>query len=199
MTIQQIEAELREDAWHFGFYLGNNTLLAFYHDADIFDEDYAEFLLANRQVFAASFTVFSNNCLTPHTSGQSALNRAATWVAQNMLPTLACAYPIEPWELVPASQDRTFNAALQHFGQALAFGTLPTQIIQNHDYLPHLFNGGSFLEQVIMVFVNNLLVDAHGLVVNQQAALERATWCLLRWLDRSVVLDPPIAPWEINC
>lgn len=76
MQYNRIEADLREDAWYFGFYLGNSTLLAFYHDADIFDEDYAEFLLANRHVFAASFAVFSNNCLTPHPSDQSALTRA---------------------------------------------------------------------------------------------------------------------------
>lgn len=190
-------SELVEQVAFFAFILGNGSLLpqnSINHDIEY---DYEECIMEDPRVLVEVFCVYVNNYVNS-ADPSIAEQRAAQWLAHQCLPEYTIDPPIEPWELLESQGKGDVFDAIKAFGRAIAFGDLPGEYIEGIDYSEYLSVGGSFLEEVIKVFLNNLLVNEDGIVINYREALKRATQYIRYYIDKSYAVNPPIAGWEVG-
>ncbi len=90
----------------------------------------------------------------------------------------------------------SFSGALRTFVYFMSSGSQNT--LKGVDYLDLYGNEPSAIEQVFAIYVNVLMLDKNGDVLNAKYAEKRATDYLRAYCDLSFEVDPPYEDWETN-
>lgn len=191
-----IDEKVRADSRLFAYMLGNSTLLPRNKGINL---EYDGFLLSDNSAIGKVFAVFANNRRKEMSdSNINSIGRAAEWIVHECIPEYVIDPPIALWELLIEDRSGDVFEALKIFGLAFGRIELPHNIIHNVDYLSVLFDGGSFLEETVTIFVNNLIVDKEGRVVNHEEATRRASQYIRSYMDSEYQVLPPFKEWEVD-
>lgn len=83
-----------------------------------------------------------------------------------------------------------------------ANGTLPFvvghSILNDGEYVERLLEIPSNFETMTAIYMNNILIDEVGMVVNQKHAMTRAAQFIRSAFDGDYIVEPPFEDWEFE-
>ena len=81
-----------------------------------------------------------------------------------------------------------------------ANGTLPfvVGILENGEYVERFLEIPSNFETMTAIYINNILIDEVGMVVNQKYAMTRAAQFIRSAFDGDYIVEPPYEDWEFE-
>lgn len=195
MRADQINIDLRSDIRYFAFLVGNGSLLP-----DDIDFDYEAYLMRKDDALGCVFAVYLNNLHARLSWGgdHNPSHRAAQWLMHYCVTDYHVAPPFEPWELQGNKSTGDAFDAVKLFALLLGQCALEPGILDGVDYIPYLFNGGSFLESIFAVFTNVSRVNSEGHVLNATQAQRRAAQYIRQCIDKYYHAVPLFDQWELE-
>jgi hypothetical protein len=193
MSGHVLTEELRSDVRIFAFYVGNNTLLS---GSSYFDTvSYNQMFVDSPDLIGTLFAVYMNNMRAQKDEPDE---RATHWLLSLLVETYVVSPPLEDWELKISDEAIDGFSAIQMFALQLGQNKLAPGILSGVQYIPLLFDGGSFIEAIFTVFTNNIRIDGNGKVANYEHAKRRATQYIRGCIDSSYEVTPPFEDWELE-
>lgn len=196
MNWSRLSEDFRGRVRFFTFLIGNGGLVP-----DNIEElyDYESLLVEKPELLPSLFAIYLNN-FQANTNGSSTSNpieRAAEWLYQFFNPDYDISSPVEDWELAVVTNNQVTNCIVT-FVYHFIEGALDTSVFNVAEYKSALFEGGSFFEGVISVFLNVIEVDTNENVRNISRAERRAQQFARQWVDRDFKVEPPFEDWEVE-